>query len=500
MKITDSNQWLVLAVLSILPICLRAQNATQAANGKIRVEKVQVAKEGDNLEVRMRLTLDSLEMESNRFIQFTPVVAYENNTATLTPIVIAGRRQYIMYRRVREKEFHKSGQEPMVILRKNGTSQSMEYRYSVPYAEWMEVATLKLAEDLCGCGGHPLTQEQFLLTEWDFNPSVFEVQPVLAYITPTAEPVKLRKESGRAFLDFPVNQTAIQAEYRQNATELSKIRQTIELVKNDSNTRITHISIHGYASPEGAYSDNARLAQGRAEALRDYVCRLFHFDKALFEVQSTPEDWAGLREWVKDSDIPHKEKLLDIIDSDLKPDAKNWKLQTADKKNYEFLLKNVYPQLRHSDYTVEYSVKAFHVEEAKALLESRPQLLSLNEMFLIAQTYEPGSTAFNEVFDRAVRLFPENATANLNAANAAINEGRLQRAASYLDKAGDSPEAVHLRGVLLLLQGKYEEAKTTLEKARTLGVDEAASNLEQLRLKEENIRKLSKYKHNKSSH
>lgn len=92
MKITDSNQWLVLAVLSILPICLRAQNATQAANGKIRVEKVQVAKEGDNLEVRMRLTLDSLEMESNRFIQFTPVVAYENNTATLTPIVIAGRQ------------------------------------------------------------------------------------------------------------------------------------------------------------------------------------------------------------------------------------------------------------------------------------------------------------------------------------------------------------------------------------------------------------------------
>lgn len=251
---------------------------------------------------------------------------------------------------------------------------------------------------------------------------------------------------------------------------------------------------------KAAYSDNARLAQGRAEALRDYVCRLFHFDKALFEVQSTPEDWAGLREWVKNSDMPHKEKLLDIIDSDLKPDAKNWKLQTADKKTYEFLLKNVYPQLRHSDYTVEYSVKAFHVEEAKALLESRPQLLSLNEMFLIAQTYEPGSTAFNEVFDRAVRLFPENATANLNAANAAINEGRLQRAASYLDKAGDSPEAVHSRGVLLLLQGKYEEAKTTLEKARTLGVDEAASNLEQLRLKEENIRKLSKYKHNKSSH
>ena len=97
------------------------------------------------------------------------------------------------------------------------------------------------------------------------------------------------------------------------------------------------------------------------------------------------------------------------------------------------------------------------------------------------------------MFDIAVRLFPDDATANLNAANAAINEGALQRAASYLDKAGDSPAAVHTRGVLLLLQGKYEEAEAVLKEARRLGVREAGDNLEQLRLKRENIRKLSAY-------
>lgn len=358
----------------------------------------------------------------------------------------------------------------------------------------MGAATLRMAEDLCGCGGSPLAQEQSHMADFNLIPAVYKVHPVMAYVTPKVEAVKHREESGSAFLDFPVNQTVIYPEYRRNKSELAKIRRTIELVKNDSNTRITHISIHGYASPEGTYSNNARLAQGRAEALKEYVCRQYQFDETLFNVQSTPEDWKGLREWVAGSDMACKESLLSVIDGDLEPDAKNWKLQTVDgKRTYNYLLENVYPKLRHSDYIVEYTVKAFNVDEAKALLKTRPQLLSLNEMFLIAQTYAPGSTEFNEVFDIAVRLFPDDATANLNAANVAINEGALKRAASYLDKAGKSPEAIHTRGVLLMLQGKYEEAEVVLKEAQKLGIREAGNNLKQLRLKQENIRKLSTY-------
>ena len=159
-----------------------------------------------------------------------------------------------------------------------------------------------------------------------------------------------------------------------------------------------------------------------------------------------------------------------------------------DRKPYTFLLDSVYPALRHSDYTVQYTVRAFSVEEAKRQLKTRPRLLSLNEMFLIARTYEPGSAEFNEVFDIAVRLFPDDATANLNAANAAINKGDLQAAASYLNRAGDSPEAVHTRGILLLLQDRYDEAEEMLTKAGKLGVPEAGANLEQLRLKRESSR------------
>lgn len=484
----------VLAALFLLSGYAQAQDTLCLADGKIRVENLQVNKGKDSMEVRITLNLDSLAVASNRFIKFTPVLVGGDNAAVLDPIVIAGRRQHIMYRRVREKEARRNGASPVVIRRENRKAQSVDYRASVPYAAWMETSALHMAEDLCGCGGSPLAQNRTHLTDCDFDRSVYEVRPVMAYVTPVAEAVKHREESGSAFLDFPVNKTVIHPDYRGNADELAKIRRTIDLVRNDTNTRITGITIHGYASPEGTWQNNARLAQGRAEALKEYVRRLYHFDGVRFDVQSTPEDWDGLRRFVAGSDMTCKESLLAIIDSDLEPDTKNWKLQTVEgKKAYDFLLENVYPKLRHSDYTVEYTVRAFNVEEARKLLKTRPQLLSLNEMFLIARTYEPGSAEFNEVFDIAVRLFPDDATANLNAANAAINEGALQRAASYLDKAGDSPAAVHTRGVLLLLQGKYEEAEAVLKEARRLGVREAGDNLEQLRLKRENIRKLSAY-------
>ena len=484
----------VLAALFLLPGYAQAQDTLRLADGKIRVENLQVNKGNDSMEVRITLNLDSLAVPSNRFMKFTPVLVSGDDAAVLDPIVIAGRRQHIMYRRVREKEARRDGANPVVIRRENRKAQSVRYRASVPYAAWMATSALHMAEDLCGCGGSPLAQSRTHLTDCDFDRSVYEVRPLMAYVAPAAEAVKHREESGSAFLDFPVNKTVIHPDYRGNADELAKIRRTIDLVRNDTNTRITRITIHGYASPEGTWQNNARLAQGRAEALKEYVRRLYHFDGVRFDVQSTPEDWDGLRRFVAGSDMECKESLLAIIDSDLEPDARNWKLQTVDgKRPYDFLLANVYPKLRHSDYTVEYTVRAFNVEEAKQLLKTRPQLLSLNEMFLIAQTYEPGSAEFNEVFDIAVRMFPDDPTANLNAANAAISEGALQRAATYLAKAGDTPEAVHARGVLLLLQGEYAGAEMLLQQARQRGVREAETNLEQLRLKRKNVRKLSAY-------
>ena len=289
---------------------------------------------------------------------------------------------------------------------------------------------------------------------------------------------KVRQEEGSAYLDFPVNKIIIYPDYRRNPVELQKIIGTIDLIKDDPFITITDISIHGYASPEGPYNNNARLAAGRAEALKEYVRKQYAFPDSLFHVTSTPEDWEGLRKMVAASDLADKDQLLELIDGPQTPDAKDAELKRKFAATYKFMLADWYPALRHSDYVVQYVVRPFNVVEATELLYTRPQLLSLQEIFMVAQTYPVDSPQYQEVFETAARLHPNDPTANLNVAIAAINRKDWPAAERALQKAGDSPAANHARGVMLLWQGDLDAAEPLLIQAEKGGIVEAASNLE----------------------
>ena len=264
---------------------------------------------------------------------------------------------------------------------------------------------------------------------------------------PKAEAKKVRAEKGEAYLSFKLNKSNILANFRENATELKKITSTIDLVKNDKNVEITDIDIHGFASPDGSYANNKRLANERAAALRNYVSSLYTINSKLFTYQATPEDWEGFKKKIQASHLADKEAILEIANSSLAPDDKDLKIRKLHPASYRYILDQIYPRLRHSDYTVTYTVRPFSIEEAKEILKTKPQQLSLQEMFLVAQTYEPGSPEFNEVFDIAVRLFPDDEAANLNAACTDLQKGDLTSAEKHLAKAGNSKEAERVRDV-----------------------------------------------------
>ena len=71
---------------------------------------------------------------------------------------------------------------------------------------------------------------------------------------------------------------------------------------------------------------------------------------------------------------------------------------------YRYLLKYIFPSLRVAICKVNYEVRDFSVEEAKEIIKTRPQNLSLNEMFLVANTYPTGSQEFIDVFETAVQI------------------------------------------------------------------------------------------------
>lgn len=461
------------SLLALLPLVPVAADEVKRLPGGAEVSGVDIRKQRDSVVIRMNLNLSGMEVGRNRSIVVTPLFYAEGEEEWLPAIEVMGRTRYLYYQRNEESLYADS---PYTIIKKDkNATQQVGYQVSVPYRKWMDRASLVVAEDTCQCG-EVSKGNSILLAQADL---VFT--PRLAYISPQAETRKARALSGEAYLDFPVNKTVIYPGYRRNTAELAKIRATIDTIRTDKDFSITRISLKGYASPEGRYAANVRLSEGRTDALKDYLMSEYGFEASLFRTNAGAENWAGLRKYVAQSGLADKEAILAIIDSEEEPDAKEQRIRREHAASYRILLQDCYPALRRTDYTVDYVIRGFNVEEAKEVIKTRPQNLSLQEMFAVAQTYQPGSEEFNHVFDVAVRLYPADPIANLNAANALLERKEAAQALKFLDKAGDTPQADNARGVAMILLERYDEAEQYLHRAAQAGVSEANENLKYIR-------------------
>lgn len=425
-------------------------------------------KDDGNLYVDIDIDFSALNIKSTQVVVLTPIIVNGDNSHELKSIAVYGRNRRIYY--LRNEEERPTTSED-VILTPKGAEGVVAYNTSVYFAAWMDGCRVELLRTDYGCCGMPQTiaRESFV----DRFP-IESYYPELIYLRPEHEAVKIRQISGSAFVDFPVSQTVIYPDYRNNVAELAKITGTIDSVKNDKDVTIKSISIKGFASPESPYSNNTRLAKGRTEALREYVENMYHFDNGFIKTDFEPEDWAGLERYVEASSLPHKSEILEAIRSDRDPDTKEWIIKSNWRDEYRLLLDNCYPALRHSDYVIEYEIQSYSTpEDIERILHTAPQNLSLEEFYILAQTYEPGSDKFNELFEVAVRMYPNDAVANLNAANSAMLKGDYPSALRYLDKAGDMPEAIYARGVLEVYMENNAAAKPYFEEAQRQGIAQA---------------------------
>ena len=135
------------------------------------------------------------------------------------------------------------------------------------------------------------------------------------------------------------------------------------------------------------------------------------------------------------------------------------------------MLRNVYPHLRRTDYDISFDIRQFTLAEAKEIYKTRPQHLSLRELYDVAQTFPQGSDERNRALQQALLQNPDSTVAMLNVANIALREGDVLRAETLLQRAGDSAQAWQARGVAYILRGRYDEAAAALDKAEALGAD-----------------------------
>ena len=296
-------------------------------------------------------------------------------------------------------------------------------------------------------------------------PEPYAMQLHYTYLTPEAKAVKDMNNSGSAFLEFPVGKARLLVDFKNNKYELSKIHAAIDSISTNKYARITGIDLIGYASIDGNSQSNHRLSLSRAESVRSFIRSAYpKINEKVIQARAGGEDWIGLKKHA--FEMPLYRDISAILEQSISDDAKEAKLRVLSGDSvYKLLSQEVFPLLRRVDYVVRFTVKGFTVEEGKALLKTAPGNLSLNELFLIANTYTAGSAEFQEVFDIAVRLYPQDTVARINAASVALERKDLQRASVYMNGLEKDPRALNNRALLCLAQGKITEAQVLMKQA-----------------------------------
>lgn len=444
--------------------------------GSAKVSQTSVAAVGSNMVLSMNVNLDDLRLRHGQTVVLRPVLrsADGQQVARFRPLLIDSRDQHVMHERGIHNEKYPDAIE---VRRRNGMTQTVGYLAQVPQETWMNAYQLEIEEDLCGCG----------------DPVADNVTPLLAYDPqPTAAPAieialspddykKERQIEGQAYIDFRVNKTNLDPQYRRNPQELKKIIATIDEVRGKTDVEINSVSIHGYASPEGSYDNNVRLAKGRAATLAEYIRQLYSFSSDVISSTYTPEDWDGLRRYVAShNELAEQQDLLSIIDGTLEPDPKNEAIKRQFPQRYQQLLNEVYPALRHSDYVITYAIRPYTLAESREVYQHHPQDLSLSELTALAADAGLQTSEGRAILYRAAELLPQNPCAQMLAAQAALQVEDYGKAEALLAPLADSPQRNYLLGAVRKMQKRYDEALALMQQAKTGGIAEAQAQLDEI--------------------
>lgn len=467
-------------------VCLTANAQQQSFYNNRLVIKQEERPElrGDSLYVSFRIEFDRLRLETDRSLTLTPLLAGKD-TARMKPFVLNGRNRHQVYRRDLSLGIEQAGTYYAVLKTTGRKEKSLVYRYAFLFEPWMAGATVVLEEDLCGCGGHTeeLTCEPLFAVNLPQRlpapvvPEPFE--PVYSYSQPAPEKIKMRTELKDIYLNFPVNQVVIYPDYMDNRRELASAQEMIMRMNTDTNLAIREVVIRGYASPEGSVPSNYRLSEGRASALKNYLLPRLHDASLPMRSESGGEDWNGVIEKLQVTPIAGRDELLAAILTCDRSDAAETALRRlGGGQPYRDMLREIYPKVRRVLCSVNYTAREFTVEESRSVIRLHPEQMSLYEMWQLACSYPENSEEFKEVMRIAVRTFPADDTALLNAANAEIADGRYDLAAGYLGRIRQcGPACENAYGLLSFFRKEYGEAAARFRKAGEAGSEAGRHNL-----------------------
>ena len=282
---------------------------------------------------------------------------------------------------------------------------------------------------------------------------------------------RVRAQKQEANIKFLVNQ----ANLRKSELKNNSVTEFVEMLKKINADRegfnLSNVEVQAYASPEGGFKFNDKLAGKRQNVSEKYVKDQLKKTKmnANIDAHYTAQDWDGFQRLVQASNLQDKDVILRVLSMYKDPEEREQQIRNMSAAFRE-LADGILPELRRSRLIINYETIGRSDDQIKEQYNADAAKLSADELLYFASLQDTQADQ-EKVYKKTAELYDKDYRAYNNLATIALSKGDKAAAASYLAKAlaldANSAESNANKGLMSLAAGNMAEAEAAIAKGAT---------------------------------
>lgn len=282
---------------------------------------------------------------------------------------------------------------------------------------------------------------------------------------------RVRAQKQEANIKFLVNQ----ANLRKSELKNNSVTEFVEMLKKINADRegfnLSNVEVQAYASPEGGFKFNDKLAGKRQNVSEKYVKDQLKKAKmnANIDAHYTAQDWDGFQRLVQASNLQDKDVILRVLSMYKDPEEREQQIRNMSAAFRE-LADGILPELRRSRLIINYETIGRSDDQIQEQYNADAAKLSADELLYFASLQDTQADQ-EKVYKKTAELYDKDYRAYNNLATIALSKGDKAAAASYLAKAlaldANSAESNANKGLMSLATGNMAEAEAAIAKGAT---------------------------------
>lgn len=279
---------------------------------------------------------------------------------------------------------------------------------------------------------------------------------------------RVREEKQEAGIKFLVNQANLRKSELQNNSIQEFVRMLKRINQDRERLNLRNVEVKAYASPEGGFAFNDKLANKRQTTGETYVKGQLKANKISTGIDAgyTAQDWDGFQRLVQASNIQDKDVILRVLSMYKDPQERETQIRNM-SEGFRELAFAILPELRRARLIINYETIGRSDDEITAQYKQDASKLTADELLYLATLVDENEQA--KVYETTAKLYDKDYRAYNNLATLAIKKGDKETALRYLEQAlridSNASEALANMGLLYLSEGNIEEAERNIARS-----------------------------------